>query len=232
MQMPSASFNPQMTSADIQRASFVTRLYGLHNNRGPYFYPQSPYAIMPQIASDNGGMGDIAPMAAMQPITQETLFTQLPTSGLIATSTAPIGSAGFPTFTASAPPTQGTILGPAGTTVPSLSPLSTSNLGTGGSVTPGNAVPQVPAALSYTSPYGLTPSPTLENAQTTGQPAGPITFMNPWPSIIQPPPQVAAATSAPSSALSQLGCWVNQNPGLAFLGTVGLYLLLKGGKKR
>lgn len=87
MQMPSGDFNSQMTPGDIQKASFVTRLYGTHNQRGPYMYPQSPYALV--------GLGDIVPMAAMQPIDEETLFTNLPTQSPLGTSSAPWDPLGF-----------------------------------------------------------------------------------------------------------------------------------------
>ena len=230
MQMPSGSFNSQMTPGDIQKASFVTRLYGLNNQRGPFKYPRSPYAL---------GMGDIAPMAAMQPIDQDVLFTTLPTTSTLATSTAPLGSAGFPTFQASAPGSAGTILGPAGSTVPEL-PFPT----LAANSVPGSGSPSGSDPLSYTSPYGTagaptgsnawspdgSPAPTLNIAARTGRPAGPVTFQNPWPSIISPPPQPQGA--AAPSALCQFGAWINQNPGLAILGTVGIYFLCKGGKKR
>ena len=227
MQMPSGDFNSQMTPGDIQKASFVTRLYGTHNQRGPYMYPQSPYALV--------GLGDIVPMAAMQPIDEETLFTNLPTQSPLGTSSAPLGSAGFPTFQATAPSTPGTVLGPAGSTVPELSTASvnapnavttsyTSAYGTPGASGPGGPDSSVMAS-------GGPPAATLDQAQG-GQPAGPITYTNPWPTIISPPPNATAAPAAPPSILCEFGAWVNQNPLLALAGTVGIYFLLKGGKKR
>jgi hypothetical protein len=204
MHTPTGAFNSQVDSDQIWKSSFVTRLYGLHTQRGPFFYPESPYSL-----------GDIVPMAAMQPIDDDTLFTTLPDpASVIATSTAPIGSAGFPTFQSSAPGTPGTILGPAGATVPS-------------------SASQTPA--SWTSPYGGPGSPSGTPASTLDQvtpntPAGPITYTNPWPTMIAPPPSDAPAPSP--SLMCELGGWVNQNPGLAFLGTVGVYFLLRGKKRR
>lgn len=227
--MPAGSFNPQMTAADIQKASFVTRLYGLHNQRGPYFYPQSPYALPP-----TAGMGDIAPMEAMQPIDQYVLFTQLPTQGVIGTSTAPIGSAGFPTFQATAPQMQGTVLGPSG---PAVAELPNSGVGPGlsapGDLPSGSLTPLQGSGLVPPDWDNGAPAATPGQSIATGQPAGPITFMNPWPSIISPPPQAGQQqVSQAPSALCEFGAWVNQNPALALLGTVGVYFLFKGGKKR
>jgi hypothetical protein len=229
--MPSGSFNPQMTPDDIQRASFVTRLYGRYNQRGPYLYPQSPYDLL--------GMGDIAPMSAMQPVDADTLFTQLPTEGLIATSTAPIGSAGYPTFLAASPSSAGTTMGPSGATVPFLGPngspaaaLAAPAYASGiQSAMPNEYTPRPSIGpTSYTSSYGVPPAGTPNQSIATGQPVGPVSFMNPWPSIISPPP----ASSVPGNATDSFdfGCWVNQNPGLAVLGTLGVYLLLRGGRKR
>ena len=232
MQMPAGSFNPQMTSDDMARASFVTRLYGTHNNRGPYLYPRSPYALQ--------SLGDIVPMAAMQPIDDDTLFAQLPAQGTLATSVAPLGSAGFPTFQAASPATQGTVLGPSGSTVPSLTSPSSNQGASPVSTTAAAAVTGVPSAPSYTSPYGNpaangaqggTPAWNPDQAAQSGQPTGPITYTNPWPSIISPPP-VASAPVQQTSALCEFGAWVNQNPLLAALGTLGVYLLLKGGKRK
>lgn len=194
MQLPAEFFNSHVGSSQLQKDAFVTRMYGTNNQRGPYMYPRSPYAL-----------GDIAPMNAMAPIDASTLFTQTPTQGIVATSTAPIGSAGFPTFRASAPIAPGTILGPDGA-----------------------SVPFDPGMESYTSPYG-DPAATLDEAASGQKPAGPITYTNPWPSIVQPPPTPRAA---PVSEMCKFGEWVNRNPGLALLGTVGVFLFFKGGKKR
>jgi hypothetical protein len=198
--IPASAFNSQVDANQIWRDSFVTRLYGGYNQRGPFLYPESPYAL--------SGLGDIVSMAAMQPVDADTLFTTLPSASEIATSTAPIGSAGYPTFKATAPDTSGTALGPAGATVPS-------NAG-------GEAAAQI--QQSYTSPYGA-PAATLDQAMTTGGNIGPSTFENPWPSIIQPPPSQQPAPAP--SLLCQFGQWVNRNPALAALGTYGVYLLLK-----
>src|ERR1700689_343637 len=106
MHTPSGSFLSQMTPDQIWKSSFVTRLYENNNKRGPFLYPESPYAL-----------GDIVPMASMTPIDDDTLFAPLPApAAVIATSTALIGSAGYPTFSSGPPGTPGTILGPAGAT--------------------------------------------------------------------------------------------------------------------
>jgi hypothetical protein len=216
----------------------VTRLYGLHNTRGPYFTPESPYAL-----------GDVAPMSSMQPIDDDTLFTALPQPGVDATSAAPLGSAGFPTFQATAPGTGGTILGPSGATVPELStpvaqglaPInaivgsisaqtpSQSNTTVASAMAAGGA-PISGAPVSYTSPYG-SPVATLAQAQANQGTAGPITFIHPWPSIVQPPSAQTVEEQSPSM-LCELGNWVSANPLLALLGTVGVYCLLQGRKKR
>jgi len=238
MHTPTGPFNSHVDPGQIARDSFVTRIYGLHNTRGPYFFPESPYAL-----------GDIAPMASMQPINDDTLFTQLPAQGTTPTSAAPLGAAGFPTFRASAPNTPGTILGPGGATVPELSTpiaqgLAPQNaiVGSISAATPAQAnttvassmaaggVPVSGAPASWTSPYG-DPAATLAQAQANQGPAGPITFTHPWPTIVQPAPVQTVQPETPS-LLCGLGNWVNANPLLAILGTVGVYYVLKGGKKR
>jgi hypothetical protein len=214
--VPASAFNSQVDADQIWRDSFVTRLYGGYNQRGPFLYPESPYAL--------SGLGDIVSMAAMQPVDADTLFTTLPSASEIATSTAPIGSAGYPTFRATAPTTPGTALGPAGATVPSAG--VNSNAASGNPSVPSNAGGEAAAQIqqSYTSPYGA-PATTLDQAMTTGGNVGPSTFENPWPSIIQPPPSQQPAPAP--SLLCQFGQWVNRNPALAALGTYGVYLLLK-----
>jgi hypothetical protein len=213
MHTPTGAFNSQVDSDQIWKNSFVTRLYGLHNQRGPYFYPESPYSL-----------GDIVPMSAMAPIDDDTLFATLPApASVLATSVAPIGSAGFPTFQSSAPGNPGTILGPAGATVPSFvsqTPASwTSPYGAGGSQSGSPAIVSAPG----------TPAATLDQV-TQSSPAGPITYTNPWPTMIAPPASDAPAASP--SIMCEFGDWVNANPGLAFLGTVGVYFLLRGKKRR
>jgi len=217
--IPAGAFNSQVDSDRIWRDSFITRMYGTNNQRGPYFYPESPYALK--------GFGDIVPMAAMQPIDEDTLFTTLPTPGTTATSTAPIGSAGYPTFQASTPPGNGTVLGPSGATVPENSPAST----TVASAMAAGGAPVTGTPTSYTSPYG-NPAATLQQAAAGQGPAGPITFENPWPSIVKPPPVQTVTPAAGDSALCQLGSWVTQNPALALAGCAAVYFLFKGGKKR
>jgi hypothetical protein len=236
--VPAGPFNSQVDPDQIARRSFVSSMYGMHTQRGPLFYPQSPYAL-----------GDIAPMSAMQPIDDDTLFTTLPAQGTIALSTAPIGSAGFPTFQAMAPTSNGTVLGPSGATVPELSapesqamaPIN-ATYGQVSALTPAQAATTVASSMkaggapitgtpaqSYTSPYG-NPAATLEQAGAGWGPAGPITFTNPWPSMVKPA-DIQQAPVQPS-LLCELGTWVNQNPALSLLGAVGVYLFFKGGKKR
>lgn len=195
-------FNSQVDSGQLALDALTTRLYGLHNTRGPFLYPQSPYALGPNMVP---AMGDIVPMAAMEPIGESTLFTTLPTPGQFATSVAPIGSAGFPTFRATAPPTTGTVLGPAGSTIPAAGQI----------------------AASYTSAYG-DPAATLSQAAQGQGSAGPITYTTPFPSIVAPPP--LESFEAPPSFWCQVGTWVNDNPLGAALGIAAAYFVLKGGK--
>jgi hypothetical protein len=67
-------------------------------------------------------LADIAQMNSMQPINDDVLFSPAPTPGELATLSLPLGSALWPTWSPGAPNTGGTILGPAGATVPSLPP--------------------------------------------------------------------------------------------------------------
>jgi hypothetical protein len=204
MQTPAGAFNSQVNPDQISRDSFVSRLYSRVNNRGPFLYPESPYAL-----------GDISDMPSMSPIDFNTLFVAPPSASPTALSTAPIGSAAYPTFQSSVPDAAGTTLGPQGASVPSTSPA--------GLVT----------QFSNTSAYGLsgladTPAPTLQAAAMTGQGAGPITYTTPWPTMTQPAPanNAAPAASAPD-AMCQFAAWVQANPLLAGLGVYALYLALK-----
>lgn len=242
MQTPAGAFNSHVDSQQIWKNSLITRMYGEYNNRGPFLYPESPYAL-----------GDIAPLPSMAPIGFDTLFSDLPSSSSqIASSTAPIGSAGFPTFQAQAPDTQGTVLGPAGATIPEVGlPTSSdpnppaTNGGTGSGLTAGQQ------SVSYSSPYfqgsddpwsepgkwapanrwyaGKAPAATLQEAAAKGN-AGPITFNNPFPTMIQPAPQEFAQQAAPSF-MCQVGSFVQQNPLLAAAGVAALYFALKKGRK-
>ena len=166
----SGAFNSQLTPEQMALNSLQTRLYNTNNNRGPFFYPESPYSL-----------GDIAPISAMQPIDDDTLFTPALTPGLTATSVAPVGSVGAQTFQAQSPTAPGTTLGPSGTTLPLLTPFTTN-----GSPNP---------TLSYTSPYdGPGPSyPPAYNPDdqmyslASGGPLAPIPTLTSPPTIYYNP---------------------------------------------
>jgi hypothetical protein len=154
-----------------------------------------------------GRLGDIAPLLSMSPITADVLFSPLPSKSVLATKTAPIGTALWPTWSPGAPDVVGTILGPANSsTVPSLS-----GLGADG--------------LDQDDPP---PAATPDQAITSGLRTGPITFVSPLPSMIKP----AAGQQTPvvPSFWCGVNNWVNANPGLAALGVVGVYVFLKGKK--
>ena len=241
MHTPTGRFNSHVDPAQMTLAAFRTRLYGEYNQRGPFLYPRSPY----DVTGNNmvPAMGDIVPMSAMQPIDAQVLFTDLPSpTNLIGTSTAPIGSAGWPTFRALPPATNGTILGPAGSTIPTLAPASTGSTGSmddagnDGGVPSGAAGTTVPNGdvnqrilNSFTSPYG-NPAPTIHHAKHGHGDAGPITYTTPFPSIIQPAPPENFAPAP--SFFCQVGQWVNANPLGAALGAAAVYFMLRGGKKR
>lgn len=83
------------------------------------------------------------------------------------------------------------------------------------------------AMMASNSPgRNVAPPPNVKTAIATGQGIGPISLVSPLPSI----------TAVPNPANPQSSCsfnsWVSQNPGLAALGAFGVFLLLKGGKRR
>ena len=73
------------------------------------------------------------------------------------------------------------------------------------------------------------PAANPTQAMSTGLPAGPITFLSPLPSMVRPAAGRTVATAP--SFWCQFNNWVSDHPGLAALGAVGVFFLLKGKSK-
>ena len=96
---------------------------------------------------------------------------------------------------------------------------------------------QVQLATGFTYPDQTMPAPIPDEVQQTspspsmGTNMGPITLTPPLPSIIPPrPDQVSQAQTG--SLTCTVGSFANRYPVLAGIALVGLYWVLKGGRKR
>ena len=106
------------TPGEMQLSRLVGRWYGGNNIRGPYFYPQSPYAL------NSPGMGDIVPMTVDMQLFPGT--SALVTSYVAAPSqpegvfpTSPYPPAGVPIpYSAAVPSVTSTIMQSAGDGTP------------------------------------------------------------------------------------------------------------------
>lgn len=99
-------------------------------------------------------IGDVVGMPSMNPITDAVLFSHPPSPETLGTKTAPLGSAAWPTWKPGAPDITGTILGPAGASVPGFSGLGDSPAPNG----PTSFLSPMPSIVR--PPYGATESTT------------------------------------------------------------------------
>jgi hypothetical protein len=70
------------------------------------------------------------------------------------------------------------------------------------------------------------PAASVQSAQFTGNPIGPTSLVAPLPSITQSP----SAPPVPVMSCNSTDAWVAQNPMIAALGILGVYVLLRGRK--